>query len=476
MSYENQPNTILTVYSPFAWIEEAGDFITFPTAQNTAITFPGSIKINTLSSNDPTSNVNLFQNQTLGHIQLGNSNDFEGGICIGQTQVSPIDYTIVIGNSAFATIIPNIQTSIIGGSVDPILVNSGLQFEAASTVTFNKLEPRIGTKLDIGVLTNEIINIGTKVSRSAAINIGTSTNTVFIPKIDALTAMSIADDSNNAITIGGRASRTQPISIGANMGGGGVINIGSALAITNITNLETSSIADNSNVALTIGTDVGRTQPISIAVNTGASTVNVNIMNGAGVQSGTFSVQTNSLNTGHIVLGNTTGGDISINGKIIQPFRIQYTAQDDSDLYMGAYKTGTYQSSPALSFVTTSGNTNIRIAAHIDGLLAVGVYQVNVVCAGFANKLSPYLSLIGYTKTVLPQWVDGALLTGGTEVASINWTGRHYTTSTSHGFTMNVSGILKVSPKVYFCVGVTNQDNDAMTLTTDTLMTITRIG
>jgi hypothetical protein len=41
---------------------------------------------------------------------------------------------------------------------------------------------------------------------------------------------------------------------------------------------------------------------------------------------------------------------------------------------------------------------------------------------------------------------------------------------------MNVSGILKVSPKVYFCVGVTNQDNDAMTLTTDTLMTITRIG
>ena len=44
MSLEGQPNTILTVYSPFAWIEDTtGSFVNFPTAQDALIKFPGTI-------------------------------------------------------------------------------------------------------------------------------------------------------------------------------------------------------------------------------------------------------------------------------------------------------------------------------------------------------------------------------------------------------------------------------------------------
>ena len=56
MSIVGQPNTILTVYSPFAWIEDTitGNFITYPTAQDAEITFPGSIVAHTIGSYDPT--------------------------------------------------------------------------------------------------------------------------------------------------------------------------------------------------------------------------------------------------------------------------------------------------------------------------------------------------------------------------------------------------------------------------------------
>ena len=55
MSVENQPNTILTVYSPFAWIQEltatnTGTFINYPTAQNGAISFPNTITANKVES------------------------------------------------------------------------------------------------------------------------------------------------------------------------------------------------------------------------------------------------------------------------------------------------------------------------------------------------------------------------------------------------------------------------------------------
>jgi hypothetical protein len=55
MSIEGQPNTILTVYSPFAWVQEitatnTGTFITFPTAQNGPITFPNTITANKVES------------------------------------------------------------------------------------------------------------------------------------------------------------------------------------------------------------------------------------------------------------------------------------------------------------------------------------------------------------------------------------------------------------------------------------------
>lgn len=55
MSQEGQPNTILTVYSPFAWIQEltatnTGTFINYPTAQNGPITFPNTITANKVES------------------------------------------------------------------------------------------------------------------------------------------------------------------------------------------------------------------------------------------------------------------------------------------------------------------------------------------------------------------------------------------------------------------------------------------
>lgn len=55
MSVENQPNTILTEYSPFAWVQEitatnTGSFINYPTAQNGAITFPNTITANKVES------------------------------------------------------------------------------------------------------------------------------------------------------------------------------------------------------------------------------------------------------------------------------------------------------------------------------------------------------------------------------------------------------------------------------------------
>ena len=61
MSIVGQPNTILSVYSPFAWIEDTtvtiapiaptGNFITYPTAQNADISFPGSITTGSISVN-----------------------------------------------------------------------------------------------------------------------------------------------------------------------------------------------------------------------------------------------------------------------------------------------------------------------------------------------------------------------------------------------------------------------------------------
>lgn len=74
MSIEGQPNTILTEYSPFAWVEDTGSFITFPTAQNRAITFPNVVDIGnsvTRAANiNIGSNTSVIAGQTPGNVNI----------------------------------------------------------------------------------------------------------------------------------------------------------------------------------------------------------------------------------------------------------------------------------------------------------------------------------------------------------------------------------------------------------------------
>ena len=76
-----------------------------------------------------------------------------------------------------------------------------------------------------------------------------------------------------------------------------------------------------------IGNSVTRTANISIGSNSsdvvGESTGSVNIMCGTGRQEGEFNVMTNTANTGNIVLGNTTAGNITINAKLTKGIPIE---------------------------------------------------------------------------------------------------------------------------------------------------------
>ena len=113
MSIENQPNTILTVYSPFAWIQEitatnTGTFITYPTAQNGAITFPNTITANKVESSFITTDnaplsigtfvgrtraINIGTGMTASTISLG------GAATTTKLNILSSDSTLAIQNS-----------------------------------------------------------------------------------------------------------------------------------------------------------------------------------------------------------------------------------------------------------------------------------------------------------------------------------------------------------------------------------------
>jgi hypothetical protein len=114
MSIEGQPNTILTVYSPFAWVQEltatnTGTFITYPTAQNGAITFPNTITANKVESsfittvdNAPlsigtfagrTRVINIGTGMTASTISLG------GAVTTTKLNILSSDTTLAIQNS-----------------------------------------------------------------------------------------------------------------------------------------------------------------------------------------------------------------------------------------------------------------------------------------------------------------------------------------------------------------------------------------
>lgn len=91
MSVENQPNTILTEYSPFAWIEDTttatvtGSFIDYPTAQNGEITFPGLLKTSSLLADtiDPNLTTTLKLGTTDLEIDIGRVASRTKSISIG---------------------------------------------------------------------------------------------------------------------------------------------------------------------------------------------------------------------------------------------------------------------------------------------------------------------------------------------------------------------------------------------------------
>lgn len=75
MSVENQPNTILTEYSPFAWIEDTtGSFVNFPTAQTANISFPDTILCSNLQSFTPSTTMNIGTNMdSTALMNIGNT-------------------------------------------------------------------------------------------------------------------------------------------------------------------------------------------------------------------------------------------------------------------------------------------------------------------------------------------------------------------------------------------------------------------
>ncbi len=76
MSIEGQPNAILTVYSPFAWIEDTG-------GTTTTIVTGGTITTNTINSVLETDLMTIANNQTTGKLQIANGNGRRGDITIG---------------------------------------------------------------------------------------------------------------------------------------------------------------------------------------------------------------------------------------------------------------------------------------------------------------------------------------------------------------------------------------------------------
>jgi hypothetical protein len=445
MSIEGQPNTILTVYSPFAWIEEptttstvSGSFINFPTAQNALITFPNTIDANTIKTN-------TLEGSMLSYVNVNSDMDIGTGYAL---------YTNTIDKSTGSTL--NI------GESSPATINIGTN----------------ATRTDQ-------INIGTDMTVTATINLGGANGTTNAQKLES---GFISCAGNSPLSIGTFAGRTRDISIGTGMNAGNVL-IGGALTNTKLTNLisdTTLNIQQSDNVAngaVEIGCGDRRTGDIDIGVNTtqstGQSSGSVNIMTGIGHQSGSFNVLTNSNNRGVINLGSTGTfeGGINIFAEFLTGIKIGWSSgtYSGTDRHLGSYKKETYENISSMSLNTTEQ----RIVGSTPAFLGAGVYQFNVMTSLRSSILNPYLIYGVYTKTTSPAWVNGNLRgTSGTANDELTRINRNPTTALTDVYTISLSGILVLTSRAYIAIVIGNGDvSVSQNITyTNTYMSFMRMG
>lgn len=185
---------------------------------------------------------------------------------------------------------------------------------------------------------------------------------------------------------------------------------------------------------------------------------------------GIFINSDTTINAGKILSTNSiqaiSGSEINIGDKL----KIDYPPTV-SDLYIGSYKTATYQNLSAMSI----NSVEERIIGSLSSALTAGVYQVNFNAGLKANKIRPYLSLGLYTNG--SSFTNGALRTTGILDNSLYVANHYYTTSTSNGFTPTLSGLLILATSSYIGFVMANGDGDTMNLTsTDTYLSLVRLG
>jgi hypothetical protein len=232
---------------------------------------------------------------------------------------------------------------------------------------------------------------------------------------------------------------------------------------------------------INIGTTTTRTENINIGSNSsatvGQTTGNVNIMCGDGIQEGSFNVLTNSTNKGAINLGHigTTNGGINIYSDLKVGLKLGYSAilYSGDDTRLGGYIKETYVNAVAM----TINNAEQVIIGSISTLMNAGVYQLNFNARMKFTNLNPQLSLGVYTRAT-PAWVNGGLRgTSGALDPYLSINNRYSSTAVGHTITVSLSGILVLSGKLRVACVLGNTDNNTMSIsTTDTFLSVTRVG
>lgn len=231
---------------------------------------------------------------------------------------------------------------------------------------------------------------------------------------------------------------------------------------------------------INIGTTTTRTENINIGSNpsaiVGETTGSVNIMNGIGRQEGSFNVLTNSTNRGVINLGHigSTNGGINIYADLKVGLKLGYTAilYSGDDTRLGGYIKENYNNPSAM----TINNAEKVIIGSISTLMNVGVYQLNLNAKMTFTNLNPQLSLGVYTRAS-PAWVNGGLLGTGTLDPYLSTNNRYSSTAVGNTITVSLSGLLVLTSKLRVACVLGNTDNNTMSIsTTDTFLSVTRVG
>jgi len=162
MSLDGQPNTILDVYSPFAWIEDTtGTFVTYPTTQDALINFPGTIGC----------------------------------------------------------------SEIIGYNSTTINIPSTLSIGTGFGFLTDEIEANTGAELNIVTLNDKAVNIGTSTTRTSNINIGSNPSNVVgetTGNVNIMCGTGRQEGSFNVLT---NANNDGIINLGNTTTGTGGINI-----------------------------------------------------------------------------------------------------------------------------------------------------------------------------------------------------------------------------------------------------------